>query len=106
MTIIYRIIFEKIYIDQETTGFKRFRNSIQVVLNEHKELLLQLLELERIKTQKEKWNNKTLTEKLWAFYGKKMQTWESGVYQLYYALSLVFDIGPGENDGEIEKDEL
>ena len=45
-------------------------------------------------------------EKVARFYNNKLQNWQAGLYHLYYATKVVFDIGNGENDGIVEKEEL
>ena len=45
-------------------------------------------------------------EKVVRFYYNKLQNWQAGIYHLYYAIKVVFDIGSGENDGIVEKEEL
>jgi len=53
------------------------------------------------------WNNKTLIEKASSFYSKKYYMYMDGLWQLYYAVSVILEIGPIESNNILnENDEL
>ena len=69
-------------------------------------LICFIIVLQKHKLKREARKNRILVEKVARFYYNKLENWQAGFYQLYYATKVVFDIGNGENDGIVEKEEL
>ena len=63
-------------------------------------------ELMRMKKAKDEWNSKTVFEKLWWFLKMKYRLYKSGVYQIYFAMSTIFEIGPAVSNEQVQNDEL
>ena len=55
------------------------------------------LELEKQLNAKKEWNEKPVTTKLSIFLAKKFGNVQIGIWQIYFALSTIFEVGHGEN---------
>lgn len=60
--------------------------------------------LQRRAKAKREWEARSAVEKLTTFLGQKYENYQQGLWQLYLAVSIIFDVGHGENEGVVNEE--